>query len=585
MRRLLVGLLAFGAAGCDCGPGTRKNSPTLEVIAPDGTLDRMNVDFGFVQVNIKGVQKVRVRNSGNAQLSITEATAMPAQFGIDDPRPIEIAAGDETMLSFTFTPTVPDQRITGTMTFTTNDSAHATYTLQLAGQGITAVAKPFPTMLAFGDVYVGASKALTLTLTNAGGNALPVIGAMIAGGPAGVSGDFTTLTNASIPAGGSETVTVTFAPTAAMTGPISGALVIQIDAASGGNVTVPITGRATQALPRMCFKFDDQPMETCTDQITNNLNLSFGAQCDNHIYTCAGATAQRTGKLYFRNEGNIPLPYSVRYRPYIYTSSRCGADAGADLSDFVFSNVAVPDGGAPAELNVATTTLPSAETDPKPWETAPITVTYRASSRCLAEGADQAQVLWTRQDPPTTMPARLPATLFATLTGNSLLPNAKPIPVNLGQAMSPAPAPTQITLELVLNQGQAPLTLTSVELWEELPAFLPDGGSYDGGGPEGGILSMCNPSSPVYADSDCARFQWVPNESPARYLPVTLDGGATAQNPSKTVVGKMSVGCLADGGSCPPAATRYKVIAMVNTSDPYASRVAVPIIAIVRFVP
>jgi hypothetical protein len=354
---------------------------------------------------------------------------------------------------------------------------------------------------------------------------------------------------------------------------------------------VPITGRATQAIARMCFKFDDEAMERCTDSVTTSLNLQFGALCDNRIYAtgpnaCTAQNGQRTGRLYFRNEGNVPLSYSARYRPYIYTGSRCG-DGGVASSDFIFDNVPVPDGGVPMDLSTSTVSLPLNEQVARPWESMPVGITYRASSGCRDEAADQAQILWTRQDPPTTMPPRMPATLFATLSGTSLLPSAKAKTQNIGQQGQPADVPftVPISVELVTNEGLAPLTLTSVEMWEELPAFLPDGGSYDGGGPEGGILSPCNPASPAYEFSDCARFQWAPGQSPAQLLPVTLDGGAAPGSPSQATVGRLFVGCLADGGSCPPATTRYKVIAVVNTTDPYAPRVAVPIIAWVKFLP
>jgi hypothetical protein len=583
VKKILVAMLGLSAAACDCGENAKKIAPALEVLTDDGTAERTSVDFGFVQVNLKGTQKVRVHNSGTGQLTINNPSAMPSQFGLDNMLPLAVDPGEDGQLLTTFTPTVPDQRVTGTLTLSSNDPKRDSFVLMLAGQGVTAVARPTPAMLAFGDVYVGESSTKMLTLTNAGGNALPVTGASITGMPNGVSGDFTSLTNVMIAPGGSATVPVTFAPmVGGLIGSVTGAVVIQIDAAFGGNVTVPLTGRATQALPRMCFKFDDSATETCTDQVTTNLNVSFGALCDNRLYSCPGSTGQRTGKLYFKNEGNVPVSFSAMYKPYIYPGVRCGADAGV-LSDFVFSNVVVPDGGVPAPFNMATTSLPMAESDPMPWETAPISITYRAASQCLDEGADQAQILWTRQGPL----GRNPSTLFATLTGTSLLPNAKPKPVNLGQALQPyeVPSPTPVPVELVTNQGAAPLTLTSVEMWEELPAYLPDGGTYDGGGPEGGILSLCNPASPTYQDSDCARFQWAPGQSPGQYLPATLDGGATASNPTLTTVGKLFVGCINDGGDCPPATTRYKVIAIVNTSDPYASRIAVPIIAYVRLKP
>ncbi|MBL8956362.1 MAG: hypothetical protein JNK82_36650, partial [Myxococcaceae bacterium] len=93
------------------------------------------------------------------------------------------------------------------------------------------------------------------------------------------------------------------------------------------------------------------------------------------------------------------------------------------------------------------------------------------------------------------------------------------------------------------------------------------------GGPGGGLLQACNPSSPAFPDSDCSRFQWATGPN----LPQTLDGGG-----GMTTIGSMFVGCYADGGSCPPAATAYRIVFRVTTSDPYATTVDVPFVAWVR---
>lgn len=161
------------------------------------------------------------------------------------------------------------------------------------------------------------------------------------------------------------------------------------------------------------------------------------------------------------------------------------------------------------------------------------------------------------------------------------------MPLNLGQASQPADVPlaAPIPVNLVANIGDGPLTLTAVQLWEELPAYLPDGGQQDGGGPTGGILSACNPSSPSYDFSDCSRFVWAPGASPADLLPLTLDGGASPSTPSLRPLGRLFIGCLADGGSCPPVVTRYRVYALVSTSDPYVPQLLVPITAYVRYLP
>jgi hypothetical protein len=563
VRRLLISSAVLVTAACDCGGKTHNLVPQIQVVEADMTTARTSVDFGLVQINVKGVQKVHVRNDGNGTLTIDSFSCPDPHFGVDDVLPLSLEPGEVKDVSLTFSPLVPDLRVTSTLTLSSNDPSTPKYDLMVAGQGVTAVAKASPNPLDFGDVYVNESKQVMLTVTNTGGNDLPVMTAKLTGSPAGVTGDFTNLTNAMVPAGGSVSVPLTFTPT--VTGAMTGGVEIDVDPVYGTNLSVPLMGRGTQALPQMCFKFDDLGMEQCTDQTTTTLNVVFGSLCDNNLFTCAGMSGQRTGTLYFKNVGNVPVKYSATYTPYPYSNPRC--DAGMPPhSDFTFANVP-DDGGAPMPVNMATSSLPMMASDPMPWQTTPIAVGYRATSRCTSEGADQATVVWTRQDPIGT--THLPQTLLMTLTGGSLLPAAKAKPVNIGQANAPAAIPFNLPLgvELVTNEGQAPLTLTSADLFE------------DCGMTDGGCLNSCANAD---AGANCKGFIWADGGIPSQLLPVTLDGGANAGMPSQKVIGKLFVGCAANDGSCPTAVTHLKVYAVVQTSDPYAPTVTVPLNAYVQ---
>jgi hypothetical protein len=558
MRRLSVlSAVSLWAAACNCGDHTRVPEPTLQVLEKDGVTMRTAVDFGLVQVGVKGVQKLHVRNDGNATLEISSFTAGDMKFGVDTSLPFSLEPGVEGDLALTFMPDTPDLLVTSMLTLSSNDPMNMTYPLMVQGKGVTAVAKADPNPIEFGDVYVNESKQVMLTLTNAGGNDLPVSLAKLTGAPPGVTGDFTALTNAMVPAGMSTSVPLTFMPS--MTGDVTGAVEIDIDPMFGGNLTVPLHGHGTQALPQMCFKFDDTMMEQCTSQTVTNLAITYGALCDNNLFACAAA-GQRRGALYFKNVGNVPVKYSVRYTPYPYSGGRC--DGGTAVNDFTFDNVN-PDGGPTMPLDQPTTSLPNALSDPMPWQTTPIGITYRATSRCISEGADQATVVWTRQDPVGT--THLPQTLLATFTGQSLLPDAKPKPVNIGQQNNPASVPfgNPLGVELVTNQGEAPLTVTAVELYEQLG---------DGG------LSSCAGSM----SANCQGFIWADGGVPSQLLPVTLDGGANPGMPSQQVIGKLFIGCVTNDGTCPTAITHLQVTAVVSTSDPYAPTVNVPLNAYVQ---
>lgn len=93
--------------------------------------------------------------------------------------------------------------------------------------------------LAFGDVLVGDSRNSTLTITNTGNAPMSVTGLNVSGG----LGPHLTAswTSGQVPAGGSQNVTITFAPTAP--GDFSGTVTVVADNTSGTN-TISISGTA-----------------------------------------------------------------------------------------------------------------------------------------------------------------------------------------------------------------------------------------------------------------------------------------------------------------------------------------------------
>lgn len=108
--------------------------------------------------------------------------------------------------------------------------------------------------LAFSNVTVGSTATATLTIANTGTGPLTVSGVAY---PAGFSGNFTT---GSIAAGASQTVAVTFAPTAgtAYTGNItvtgnqvSGTNTIAVSGNGGVATTFTLTGTVTESAPTL----------------------------------------------------------------------------------------------------------------------------------------------------------------------------------------------------------------------------------------------------------------------------------------------------------------------------------------------
>jgi hypothetical protein len=546
--RTSLSLLALAAtlllAGCSCDQNTVKRSPTIEVIDAMGA-DRTTVDFGKVQLTTTGTQQVRIRNSGAATLTISKADFSQPKFGLGTALPFTVEAAGDVMFPLTFTPTVADQHETGTVTLSTDDPQHPTVELSLLGTGVTAVALLQPTTLAFGDVFQGETKTLSLSLINTGSNDLPVTDATLTGLPASVTGDLTPLKQA-VPAGGTSTAMLTFAPP--MLDTLNGSLDIVLGGTLG-TLTVPVTGRGVSAVPRLCFKFNDSAMEQCTTTGMDFLGLSAGSLCDAKLYPPDGgpspcvspdggaAPYSRSGLMYVRNEGNTKVAYTMSY------ASQAGpkCDAGSTV-DFEFGNA--PDSGV-TTWNVATASLPVALTDPMPWETAPIAVTYRARSGCREDAADQAHVIWTRQEPAGVV--RLPGSLILNLSGQSQLPRGVPQDVVFNQVSVPVSAP----FVGIANTGDAPLHVLAVNLH---PALLDGGAGYE--------PASCASSSV----GGCPFFSF----SAPLALPTTLPG--TLGMPTSATLGSLVFG--AASGPAPMRGTPYTVYAVITTNDPYSPAVA-----------
>ncbi|MBS1151395.1 MAG: hypothetical protein H6Q89_3093, partial [Myxococcaceae bacterium] len=340
--------------------------------------------------------------------------------------------------------------------------------------------------------------------------------------------------------------------------------------AQGGTINVPIKGKSIFAAPRLCFKRAGTGTEVCADVNTPSPSIVAGGFCDNRLFSC-GTDGGFSGTIYVKNEGNFPVAYSLNWKALPYPNARC--DGGSTDSDFTFSNAPMlADGGRVANFVEPTFKLPLNLTDAKPWETAPVTVTYRASSRCRDDGADQAQIFWTRQaQNDAGEPAgsnRMPGTLFMTLSASSRLPHADPSNWSCGTAGSPATLPCDAPFFGVNNGGDAPLKVTKVELWQEFSQAFGDGG-----GPTGGIFQICDPGNP---SGECAAFTWknIDGGNPNQYAPHSLAPTNNPINPTQIQLGRLAFGeaCL-DGGLTACANVPFKLYAVIYTDDPYSPTV------------
>lgn len=558
LRALTTLGLLLSLAGCNCDPQVSRRFPKIEVIDEAGVA-RTAVEFGQVQLNFTSTKRVRIRNSGAAALTLTRADFSKALFGVADSLPLAIGVNEELELGLTFTPNVADQRETGTVTLSSDDPDKPTVQLQLAGTGVTATAVVQPAALDFGDVYVGEPKELTFALTNSGSNELPVTAARLSGVGASVTSNLAPLLK-TLAGGETVTVTVRYEPTAIEA--VTGALELEFPAGIG-NKRIPLRAAALQAQPRLCFKFDDETAERCTDGTPGmNLDVQFGTLCDARVYPVDGGLPceldggaipyERSGTMFVRNDGNTPVSYTLTISAG--QPQRC--DGGASI-DFRYANAPLsPDGGPRANWVEPTVKLPMAVTDPRDWKTAPVAITFRPRSICNSnrdsDAADQSTLIWARQGEPAGT-LRRPTTMLATFNGSSVLANPQPFQVTF---TGNSPMPQDVSL--VVNRGPGALRITGVSLWQSAD-----------GGPQPGVRCSDVDAGP------CTQFAWLQGPT----VPQVLEGTAVPTAGVTKQLGRLAYGSFnPDGGLYTPPSQEQRVWAVVETSDPYVPTLTVPII-------
>jgi hypothetical protein len=208
-----------------------------------------NVSFGTVQIGSSLIIPMPVTNTGKSIVTISQAAVSGTGFSFAGPNlPITVAPRQTTNLSVAFSPQTAGA-VSGSLTFSGwaswggHNTVHSTTsTVALSGTGYAALAPGYltaPASMNLGSVAVGGSQTQALTLSNSGGSSLTISGATVSGTGFSVSGLTFPYTLA---AGGSASLSVIFAPTAAGT---DTATVTLSSDASDPSVAVSLTGSAT----------------------------------------------------------------------------------------------------------------------------------------------------------------------------------------------------------------------------------------------------------------------------------------------------------------------------------------------------
>ncbi len=153
------------ALGCE-GSSSALETPTV------------TVEFGAVPGGQVRTQLVTIRNASSQPIAITGAVFTNAQFRLSNPRlPLTMAPSTSANLELQFAPSVAGVATSTLALNTDNPAISAQITLRGTGTGNSQAngrLEVEPNQLAFGDVIVNQSRALTLTLRNSGTGPLTI---------------------------------------------------------------------------------------------------------------------------------------------------------------------------------------------------------------------------------------------------------------------------------------------------------------------------------------------------------------------------------------------------------------------------
>jgi hypothetical protein len=194
-------------------------------------------DYAQVQIGTATQYIFQLTNIGRRTLTIRYKWKNGKDFSFSNfPLPLTLQPGQGTQLRVNFTPSVTG-KVTGTITLV-SDALNSKLIMGVWGTGVNANAANLgvsPSSLNFGNVTVGSSASLQLTLSASNGP-VTISSAQVN------SSEFTLpglVLPKTIPAGQSVTATIMFTPNAS--GTASANLVLTSDAANSPN-TVPLTG-------------------------------------------------------------------------------------------------------------------------------------------------------------------------------------------------------------------------------------------------------------------------------------------------------------------------------------------------------
>jgi len=218
------------------------NSPAVISLSGAGVQPQISVvpasvSFGNVVVGTKNTQTITLKNTGTANLSVSQATVSGSGFATSGlTLPLTLTPGQSTNFSVAFAPAGVGS-VTGSVSLVSNAPGSPT-AIPLSGSGVAATLQlsASPTSLSFGNVSVGSSITQSVTLTNTGNSSVSISQINVSGVAFSASGLTPPLTLA---AGQSTNFSVIFLP--ATSGSLTGSVSV-VSNATNSPATIALSG-------------------------------------------------------------------------------------------------------------------------------------------------------------------------------------------------------------------------------------------------------------------------------------------------------------------------------------------------------
>ena len=275
-----------------------QTSGGVPAIAVSGTLD-----FGDVPTGTTATAVLTITNTGTSTMIVSNITYPATVFSGVFSGPI--AAGNATNLTVTFIPT----GLTNYSGFVVvnSDAPSGTNTIATSGTGTWAATRiiGLSGILDFGSVTMDTTATITLTITNIGNSTLTVRRITY---PVG----FTGANSATIAAGSSQGLTVSFTPTALSS--YSGTVIISSDATSGTS-TISVAGAGTAPETRIIGLSGNLAFGTVTTGVTATATLTItnagnSAMTVSNVTNPAGFTGDFSGSIAAGNATNVTVTFA-----------------------------------------------------------------------------------------------------------------------------------------------------------------------------------------------------------------------------------------------------------------------------------